>query len=127
MNWFSWDDVNRKLDQLLADVQVLNRRMRYMAIDLSKITASVARENTVGDSVLTLVQGLVDQMTALSKQLADAIANSDPGAIAAVQAALDDLAAKADAESDKMAAAVSANTPAVPPPADTTAAGTGTP
>lgn len=65
---------------------------------LADITAAVAAEKTVEDSVVTLLQQL-------AQQLKDALANNDP---AAMQAVVDQINANAKALSD----AVTANTPA---------------
>jgi len=63
---------------------------------------SVAANTTVGESVLTLVSGL-------SQQLADAIASGDP-------TALQNLKDQLDQETQRFADAVAANTPAATEP-----------
>lgn len=76
--------INGKVDQIMATIQ--------------ELADDVAAQATIVDSVLTLVQGL-------SQQLADAIANgADP---AALQAIKDQL----DANTQRLADAVSENTP----------------
>lgn len=65
---------------------------------LADIQADVASETTVIDSVVTLLNGLSDQLKA-------AVAANDP---AAIQAVVDSI----DANKKKLADAVSANTPA---------------
>lgn len=72
-----------------------------MSKDLETIRASVERIETVGDSTIALVEG----MAATIRDLKD-----DP-------AALEAFAARLDAQSEELAAAVAANTPA-PPPAE---------
>jgi len=67
-----------------------------MAIDLTQLTAEVERDNTVDQSAITLINGLATQLEA---------AKGDPVAVQA-------LADKLRAQSDALAAAVTANTPA---------------
>ena len=67
---------------------------------IADIQASVAAEKAVEDSVVTLLNGI-------SQQLKDAIAANDP---AAMQAVVDQI----DANRQAMADAVVANTPAAP-------------
>ena len=68
---------------------------------LADITAAVAAEKTVEDSVVALLQ-------TLSADLKAALASNDP---AAMQAVVDQI----DANAKALADAVSANTPAAPP------------
>ena len=82
--------IENKLDALLREV----RKMQEV---LDKLRAAVAKEETVGDSMLVLLQGLSAQIEANK---------TDP---AALQAIADDLNAKADA----WAAAVATVLPAV--------------
>ncbi len=72
-----------------------------MSKELDDLKAEVAAEETVGDSLVTLVEGL-------AAQLVDA--GTDPVALKAIT---DDLKAHADT----WAAAVAANTPPAPPAA----------
>lgn len=65
---------------------------------MQELTAAVQRNTDVDDSVLTMISGI-------SQQLKDAQAQNDP---AAIQAVIDQL----DANTKKMADAVTANTPA---------------
>lgn len=67
-----------------------------MAADLSRLQASVASEKTVIDSAVTLLGSLADQIRA---------AAGDPGAVTA-------LADQIDSDTQNLAAAVTANTPA---------------
>lgn len=77
------------LDQLL-------KGQINMAADLSRLQASVASEKTVIDSAVTLLGSLADQIRA---------AAGDPGAVTA-------LADQIDSDTQNLAAAVTANTPA---------------
>lgn len=65
---------------------------------IQELTAAVDRNTDVDDSVLTLLEGIV-------QQLKDAQASNDPKA-------LDEVIAKLDANTKKMTDAVTANTPA---------------
>jgi hypothetical protein len=70
---------------------------------IQELKDAVTRNTSVDDSVLTLLQGI-------SQQLKDAQAANDPAAIA-------DVIAQLDANTQKMTDAVSANTPADNPTA----------
>jgi len=82
---------------------IIERLNRIMAL-LDNLNAAVARETTVEQSAITLIQGI-------AKQLADLIAKSgntvDP---AELQKIVDGM----NANQDALAAAVTANTPAAP-------------
>jgi len=87
--------VEEKVDRILA------KEIR-MAKTLDDVLADVTAQTTVVQSVLTLIEGL-------KQQLADALASGDP---AKVQAVLDGL----EANTASLSAAVTANTPAPPTP-----------
>lgn len=72
---------------------------RTMA-DLTALTADVTETLSAEEAAITLINGLADEIRA---------AGTD-------QAALDDLAGKLTSEAASLAAAVTANTPAVPAP-----------
>jgi len=90
--------LSAKLDAILA------KEEQNMAT-LDDITAAVAAEKTVEDSVVMLLQQL-------SAQLQAAMASNDP---AAMQAIVDQL----NSDAQTMADAVTANTPPAPTPAPT--------
>ena len=73
-----------------------------MSAQLDSLRAQVERNTTVSESAITLLNGL-------KQQLDDAIASGDPNALQA-------LSDQIGAETDKLAAAVTANTPAAPTP-----------
>jgi hypothetical protein len=81
-------------------------------LNLDALTSAVARETSVDDSILVLVKTLADNQAALAKQLAEALANNDPAAIAAAQKAIDDSAVAMTANADRISKAVTDNTPA---------------
>jgi small-conductance mechanosensitive channel len=86
--------IDNKLNQLLA-------KEARMAVDLTALTNEVARNATVEQSVLALVQGMAAQLAAIPP-------SSDP----TTQAAIDGLKATLQANDDALADAVSKNTPA---------------
>lgn len=83
-------------------IDQLTKRISTMADELQTLTATVATNTTVTDSAITLLTGLKGQLDA-------AIAAGNP---AALQALSDSLGS----ETQKLAAAVAANTPAAPTP-----------
>ena len=89
-----------RIDQLIHLVQqvlqAVQQAKEAVMADLNSLTLQVERVESVGESAVTLLNGLAD----LLRQSA-----SDPAAINA-------LAARLSAESDNIAAAVTANTPA---------------
>lgn len=95
--------VNRALARIEAALATLDRKVTPMAGELDTLKTAVARIDTVSDSIVTLCNGL-------SQQIKDLVAaGADPAALTALA---NDLNAKADA----VAAAVVANT-TVPPTA----------
>lgn len=84
------DDTKRVLSKLI-------KRIERIMTKLDDLNAAVERNTAVDDSVLTLLEGIV-------QQLKDAQASNDPQAI-------DNLIAKLDANTQKMTDAVTKNTP----------------
>ncbi len=102
MSWLYWGD---ELNQVLANqrtiigmLQRILKEERAMAIDLTGLTAKVAKVQGAEDSAVALLEGL----TAYIKSIPP---SNDP----ATQAALDDLASKLDVGADGLSAAVVAN------------------
>ena len=87
-----------KLDQILALVQQIAKQEITIMADLSALEAEVTREHDVVASAVTLLQGL--------KAALDA-AGTDPVKLEALRASL-------ASDTDALAAAVVANTPAAP-------------
>lgn len=83
-------------------------------IDTSKILAAVAAERTELASWKTLSDQLTKVIADQATALASAIANSDPAAIAKVQADLDQAATDLSTDNAAAAAAITANTPPAP-------------
>lgn len=90
------EEVLRRLDALLNETGLILDRQEILMATMAELQAAVTRNTDVDESVLTLLAGI-------SQQLKDA--QGDPAAIA-------DVIAKLDANTQKMADAVSANTPA---------------
>lgn len=94
--------LNEKLDTIILKLNNVLRKERQMAVDLSALQAEVERDRTVDESAKTLLEGL----TAKINELIAASGNTvDP---AALQALVDSI----KSNTDNLAAAVSANTPA---------------
>lgn len=86
---------NEEIATLLK--QILKKESLIMAT-MQELQAAVQRNTSVDDSVITLLQGI-------SQQLKDAQAQNDPKAI-------QDVITQLDADTQKMTDAVTANTPA---------------
>lgn len=93
----------RHIEEMLAHqhelLHQINERIIPMSVELDRLTAEVAETSTAVDSIITLVDGL-------AQQIRDAAA--DPAKLMA-------LADELDAKQAAIAAAVAANTPAPPP------------
>lgn len=94
------------ISRIIAAVVYLFTQLRKdigaLMTAIESLTAAVEKERTVTASAITLIQGLAAKIDA---------AKEDPDALEA-------LAAEINSQSDALAAAVSANTPAVGKPAD---------
>lgn len=88
------------LRKLLKKIDLLNRKLEIFMATIQELQSAVTRNTEVEDSVLVLLRGI-------SQQLKDAQASGDP-------AALDAVVAQLDASTQKLAAAVTENTPAQP-------------
>lgn len=93
-------EVMRRLDELDNKLDLIHNRQETIMSALDDLTAQVAANRTIAQSALTLINGIADRITA---------AGVDPAALAALTASLKD-------DDDKLAAAVTANTPAPPTP-----------
>lgn len=108
MNIFLWtqEEYNGLINRLNVITTKLNAilsKESLMAIDVSAITAEVARNSDLTASVVQLVNNLAAQIAAIP-------ASNDP----VTQAALDSLKATLTNNDDAIAASVLANTPASP-------------
>ncbi len=94
--------VERLLAALVRNFNLNLEGAEQMAGTLQDILDRVTTIETVGDSTITLLQ-------TLAQELRDARANDD-------QAKIDEIIGRMDAQAREMAEAVIANTPAAPPP-----------
>ena len=101
-----------RIEELL---ERLLKGQNEMAIDTKALLKSVADERTILKSWEALAKAQNDTMAKLAQDLADAIAASDPAAIAQVQADLDKAATDLDADNVEAAAAIAAGAPAPKP------------
>lgn len=90
--------LHRKLDLIRGLLHQLNAKDDLIMTAMTDLQAAVAQETTVEGSVLTLLQGIADQLKA---------AGTDPAALAA-------LTSQINTNISTMQAAVTANTPAAP-------------
>lgn len=91
------DPVVLKLDQILAITRNILRGVTHMSVELDTLVEKVSAIETVGDSAITLLNGL-------KAKLDEAIASNDPAALQA-------LSDRIGAQADELALAVAANTP----------------
>src|SRR5258708_29817391 len=99
--------INQKLDQILNLLIHVIYKENYIMATIQDVSAAVAAESSVDDSIITLLNGIV-------QQLKDAQASGDP-------AALDVIVAGIQANTKKIQDAVTANTPVTPTLAAATA------
>ncbi len=108
--WVNWGSILQTLHAnqltMLGMLKTIIKQEGQMAIDLTAITTEVAKNTTVAGSVVALLQ----QLTAMIQAIPP---SSDP----VTQAALDALVASLSTNDQAVAAAVVANTPATPAPA----------
>lgn len=93
-------DGEAKLDRIINLLQAVLFKEARMSAELDALSAQVAATNTVEQSAITLLEGIAAQLAAIK---------DDPAKIEA-------LATSLKAQSDSLAAAVAANTPAGPTP-----------
>lgn len=91
---------NNKLDLLLNLLIQVIRKENYIMATIQDINAAIAAESSVDDSIIALLDGIV-------QQLKSAQASNDP-------AALDLVIAGITANTKKIQDAVTANTPVTP-------------
>lgn len=102
-SWFNqwFDHFDSRLDTITALLNAITNREKKMAIDLTAVTAEVANNVNITNSVVTLLGNL----TALIQEIPP---SSDP----VTQAALDQLTTTLASNDVTIANAVVANTPA---------------
>lgn len=90
------------LGYISTKLNYIKRKVHNMSVEMDRLTASVAAQKTVDDSVVALLNGV-------GKQLRDLIAaGSNPAALTA-------LADSIDKNNQTVVDAVTLNTPPVPP------------
>lgn len=92
---------NDNLYLLFYLLHELNIKVNILMATINDVSAAVAAESTVDDSIVTLLNSIV-------QQLKDAQASNDP-------AALDAVVASIQANTKKLSDAVTANTPVATP------------
>lgn len=91
------------VDDLKEVLGLINYRLETMMADLTKLQSDVNAQTSVVQGVSTLLSQLSKEISDLKNQ-----GSADP----ALQAAIDDLASRVEANSQALADAVTANTPA---------------
>jgi predicted transcriptional regulator len=120
LHWAADDRVIALLTQVLTRVDAIASGERQISMNIADLkaklqaeadalTAAVSRATTIEQSVETLLNGQAAQLAALRQQLADAAKAADIPAETFL-AAIDATIAASQAVSDKLAAAVVANT-----------------
>jgi hypothetical protein len=92
INWVNYD--------ILYLLHEINIKVNILMATIQDVSAAVSAESSVDDSIITLLNGIV-------QQLKDAQASNDP-------AALDAVVAGIQANTKKLQDAVTANTPVTP-------------
>jgi hypothetical protein len=93
-----FDRIDDTLALILHKLTYIELKQETLMANLDKLTDAIAREVTVDNSIITLLNGLAAQLKA---------ANGD-------QAAIDAVVGQMTSNADAIAAAVSANTPTDP-------------
>lgn len=104
--------VDQKIDQLLTHSGDIMATLKDIQDRVAKLTADVAAETALDQSIVTLIQGDAAIIADLRSQLAAAIAANDPVALQAVVDSMDASHATMVANATAAAAAVVAGTPA---------------
>jgi uncharacterized protein YoxC len=95
------DAIVKTLGVIVPAIQKEGKQLMSLADDIAKLTADVAAETSTVDSVVALLSGLSDTIKQLQGQI------TDPTSISA----LEDLINQIEANQNKLANAVTANTP----------------
>jgi len=93
-----WDDLGRRLDEVLSLLREILTKESIMSEQMDRLEVSVKGLTTVAGSILTLIDGLAQQIRDNA---------TDPIRLAA-------LADELDKDKADLAAAILANTPAAP-------------
>ncbi len=105
--WYSWGSLQAQLNRIETKLNTVITKETAMAIDLTGMTAELAKNTSVSASAVTAINTLLAQLAAVPP-------STDP----VTQAAIDNIVANWQANDNTVAAAI-ANTPqnpvAVPP------------
>lgn len=100
---FCWCNINRRLTMIEAKLDLILTKENKMAQSLDAVLADVQAESTVADSIVTL-------LTSVEQQLKDALAGTSISP--ANQAKIDAIFDGIESNKNKIAQAVTDNTPA---------------
>lgn len=107
------DKILTRLRFVEAQGEHLMAKVSDVQDKLTQVMASVAAETDIDTSIVTLVTGMSATVASLRQELADAIAaGADPAALQTVVDGLGVMQTSIDANKQKIADAVAANTPA---------------
>lgn len=93
--------IERKTNEILEHLYRIERKEIHMSVEMDSLQAAVTKNSTLDDSIILLLNGIAAQITDAAGDKAKALA----------------LAAELNAKSDALSAAITANTPVVPPAA----------
>lgn len=100
-------DIHATLNFLTSKVLLMSNVLDPITAELTTLQATVTAETTVEQGAVTLLNGIAGQITALTTQLATAIANqADPAAVSELVTQLHGLGATIQTSSTALAAAV---------------------
>jgi chromosome segregation ATPase len=108
------DNLQHKLSLILQILENLMPLIDDLQGKMDAATTSIQKNSDLDDSIIALLNAETQQIKDLKAAL-DA-AGTDPAKLKAISDAMDALVAKSDAEAQKKADAVTANTPADNPP-----------
>lgn len=98
---------------IYTEMQVTNLRIETMANEVKRLADEVARQKTVNEGATTFIAGLQQQLIDLANSRAADQANAAaPGETAAIVDEINKLADQLGSQTDALAKAFTANTPA---------------
>lgn len=103
---------NALLSELVKGQHTIMAKLSDIQSRMATLQQGVQAETDAEQAIIKLLKGQTDQLTDLNNQLKDALANNDPAGLQAVSDGLDNFISTAKANTDAMAAAAVANTPA---------------
>jgi TolA-binding protein len=106
-HYFHDSDVSPHRQQILDQLGLLRKEIRNMAGELDSLKSAVEHNTTVDQSVITLVNGLAQQL----RDMADSATE-----LTDLKASIASMATELEASNQQVADVVTANTPATPTP-----------